>query len=319
MGLTSRRHLVYLEELDTAGAPRMNEQGTMNLGPVLIMFGTPEQRARYLPNILSGEHIWCQGYSEPNAGSDLASLRTEGRIDGDRLVLNGQKIWTSMASEANHMFALVRTDKSVRKQAGLTFVMFAMTQPGVTVRPIRKLGGDTEFCEVFLDDVEAPLADVVGGLNNGWTVANGLLGSERLWAGSPRHSVKLLALLRKVARAAGGADDPVFRDRLARLEMDVLDCGALYERNVRQLETGRAFGYEASMLKIWQCETYRRIAELMVEVAGSGGALLGAAASGAAGVDVVHEFYESRLPTIYGGSVEIHRNILAKNVLKLPN
>jgi alkylation response protein AidB-like acyl-CoA dehydrogenase len=178
------------------------DQGLMNLGPVLIARGTDEQRQRFLPKILSGEHLWCQGYSEPNAGSDLASLRTEARIDGDEFVINGQKIWTSVAFDATHMFALVRTDKTVKKQAGISFVMIDMRQSGVTVRPIRNIAGHEELCEVFIDDVRTPRANLVGELNGGWNVAKALLGFERVWSGSPRQSTMALLRLEQLARPA---------------------------------------------------------------------------------------------------------------------
>ena len=164
MGLSPSKFLVYVEELERCGAPRVMDQGLMNLGPVLIARGSEAQRRKFLPKILSGEHLWCQGYSEPNAGSDLASLRTEARLEGDEFVINGQKIWTSVAFDANHMFALVRTDKTVKKQAGISFLMIDMDQAGVTVRPIRNIAGHDELCEVFLDNVRTPRDYLVGEL-----------------------------------------------------------------------------------------------------------------------------------------------------------
>lgn len=319
MGLGPSKVLVYMEELERSGAPRVMDQGLMNLGPVLIARGTPEQRARFLPKILSGEHTWCQGYSEPNAGSDLASLRTEARIEGDDFVINGQKIWTSVAFDATHMFALVRTDKTVKKQAGISFVMIDLRQPGVTVRPIRNIAGHEELCEVFLDDVRTPLANLVGELNDGWQVAKTLLGFERVWSGSPRQSTLALLRLEKLARATGKMADPVFRDRFAQITMDVLDAASAYERFAQIMRTGGSFGFEVSMLKIWATETCQRVTELMVEAAGDLGALGGEVDVAGVEMDVLYPFLDCRAFTIYGGSSQVQRNILAKNVLDLPS
>ena len=319
MGLTQSKVLVYMEELERSGAPRVMDQGLMNLGPVLIARGNDEQRRRFLPKILAGEHLWCQGYSEPNAGSDLASLRTEARIEGDEFVINGQKIWTSVAFDATHMFALVRTDKTVKKQAGISFVMIDMRQPGVKVRPIRNIAGHEELCEVFLDDVRTPVANLVGELNGGWNVAKALLGFERIWSGSPRQSTLALLRLEQLARASGKFADPVFRDRYAQVTMDVLDAGSAYERFAQIMRTGGSFGFEVSMLKIWATETCQRVTELMVEAAGDLGGLGGEVDVAGEAIDILYPFLDCRAFTIYGGSSQVQRNILAKNVLELPS
>ena len=319
MGLTQSKILVYLEELERSGAPRVMDQGLMNIGPLLIARGTDEQRQRFLPKILAGEHTWCQGYSEPNAGSDLASLRTEARIEGDEFVINGQKIWTSVAFDATHMFALVRTDKTVKKQAGISFVMIDMCQPGVTVRPIRNIAGHEELCEVFLDNVRTPVANMVGELNDGWNVAKALLGFERIWSGSPRQSMLALLRLQKLAQASGKIRDPAFADKLAQVTMDVLDSASAYERFAQIMRTGGSFGFEVSMLKIWATETCQRVTELMVEAAGDLGALLGDVDVDGEEMDILYPFLECRAFTIYGGSSQVQRNILSKNVLDLPS
>lgn len=318
MGLSQSKVLVYLEELERSGAPRVMDQGLMNIGPLLIARGTDEQRRRFLPRILSGEHTWCQGYSEPNAGSDLASLRTEARIEGDEFVINGSKIWTSVAFDANHMFALVRTDKTVKRQAGISFVLIDMRQSGVKVRPIRNIAGHEELCEVFLDDVRTPVSNLVGELNKGWDVAKALLGFERIWSGSPRQSMLALLRLKQLARASGKLEDPVFVDKLAQLTMDVLDSAAAYERFAQIMRTGGSFGFEVSMLKIWATETCQRVTELMVEAAGDLGALIGEVDVGGDAIDILYPFLDCRAFTIYGGSSQVQRNILAKNVLDLP-
>jgi len=319
MGLSQSKVLVYLEELERSGAPRVMDQGLMNIGPLLIARGTDEQRRRFLPRILSGEHTWCQGYSEPNAGSDLASLRTEARIEGDEFVINGQKIWTSVAFDATHMFALVRTDKTVKKQAGISFVMIDLRQPGVTVRPIRNIAGHEELCEVFLDNVRTPVANMVGGLNEGWNVAKALLGFERIWSGSPRQSMLALLRLEKLAGASGKMEDPVFADKITQVRMDVLDAASAYERFAQIMRTGGSFGYEVSMLKIWATETCQRVTELMVEAAGDLGALGSDVDVQGETMDILYPFLECRAFTIYGGSSQVQRNILARNVLDLPS
>ena len=319
MGLSQSKSLVYLEELERSGAPRVMDQGLMNIGPLLIARGTDDQRQRFLPKIISGEHTWCQGYSEPNAGSDLASLRTEAVIDGEEFVINGSKIWTSVAFDASHMFALVRTDKSVKKQAGISFVLIDMKQPGVTVRPIRNIAGHEELCEVFLDDVRTPVTNLVGELNRGWDVAKALLGFERIWSGSPRQSMLALLRLEQLARASGKMADPAFVDKYTQVTMDVLDSASAYERFAQIMRTGGSFGTEVSMLKIWATETCQRVTELMVEAAGELGTLSGEVDVDGQSIDVLYPFLDCRAFTIYGGSSQVQRNILSKNVLDLPS
>lgn len=318
MGLSAVKQLIYLEEYERSGAPVMQTQSLTNLGPILIARGSEEQRRKYLPKIISGEHVWVQGYSEPNAGSDLANLRTEARLEGDEFVINGQKTWTTMGFDGTHMFALVRTDKSVKKQAGISFLMFSMDQPGITVRPIRDISGGEEFCEVFLENVRAHRSDLVGELNGGWDIAKTLLGFERVWSGSPRQSLIALARLEKVAKANGSWSDRAFQDRYIQLVFDVQDLAAMYERLVRSLGVGKGFGLESSLLKMTATETAQRITELLLEVAGADGALEGYVDINGEHIDLMTPFLESRAPTIYGGSNQIQRNILARRWLGLP-
>ena len=183
MGLSPGKQLIFLEEKERHGCSRFNEMGMTMLGPLLIRYGTREQQDYYLPKILTGEHIWCQGYSEPNAGSDLASLRTEAMLDGDEWVVNGQKIWTSLAMDANWIFLLVRTDKQAKKQDGISFLLVPMDSPGITVRPITNIDMGDEFCETFFDNVRVPKGNMVGQINKGWTMAKNLLGFERIGSG----------------------------------------------------------------------------------------------------------------------------------------
>lgn len=318
MGLSPVKQLIYIEEYERHGAPVMQTQSLTNLGPILIARGTDAQRRKYLPRIISGEDVWVQGYSEPNAGSDLAALRTEARLEGNEFIINGQKIWTTMGFDGTHMFALVRTDKAAKKQAGISFVMFDMNQPGISVRPIRDISGGEEFCEVFLQDVRAHSTDLVGDINGGWEIAKTLLGFERVWSGSPRHSLIALARLERCARANGTWADPVFRDRHSQLVFDVRDLSAMYERLVRSLGAGKGFGLEASLLKVTATETSQRITELLLELAGSDGSAQGPVTIGGELIDPVLPFLESRAPTIYGGSNQIQRNILARQWLGLP-
>ena len=239
-------------------------------------------------------------------------------IDGDEFVINGHKIWTSMAMEANHLFALVRTDKTVKKQAGISFVMIDMNQPGVTVRPIRNIAGHEELCEVFLDNVRTPVENLVGQLNDGWQVAKALLGFERVWSGSPRQSMLALLRLEKVARLNGRINDPVFQDKLTQITFDVQDGASAYERIAQIMRTGGSFGSEVSVLKIWATETCQRVTELLLEASGDAGMMLGDVGFGEERVNVLHPFMDCRAFTIYGGSNQIQRNILVKSVLNLP-
>jgi alkylation response protein AidB-like acyl-CoA dehydrogenase len=318
MGLKQSKHLIYLEEWTRNGLPRVMEQGVLNIGPALIANGTEEQITEFLPKIFTAEHLWCQGFSEPGAGSDLASLRTEARIQGDEFVINGHKIWTSGALDANHIYVLARTDKDVKKQLGISFIMMDMRQPGITVKPIVTMAGDAEFAEVFFDNARAPLKSLVGGLNKGWTVAKSLLGFERVWAGSPHMGRSAMDQLVQLAILTGKATDPVTLDRIAQLQLDLADGTAMYERLAQELRQGHSFGFEVSTLKIMATETYARITELLVELAGERGGFAGEVAFGDGHSGVLRAFLSARTPMIYGGTVQIHRNMLTKGVLGLP-
>jgi len=319
MGLEPSKLLAFIEEQERWGIARAPDMGLVMVGPLLIKHGTDAQRSYYLPKILAGEHIWCQGYSEPNAGSDLASLRTEAVLDGDHFVVNGQKTWTTLAQDATHMFLLARTDKQAKKQAGISFLLVDMQTPGITVRPIRNIAGHEEFCEVFLDNVRVPRENVVGALNQGWTIAKALLSFERIFLGSPKQSQYALQRLTETARHCGLFADPAFRDRYTRLKCDVLDLETLYGRYAAQVKRGETLGPDVSLLKIFATETYAKLTELLLESIGSAGAELGGQAFGTHKVDPMSLFYTARPATIYGGSNEIQRNIVAKAVLGLPD
>lgn len=318
MGLEAAKLLIFYEEQQRYGVNRGRDMGIQMVGPLIIKFGTEAQKDYWLPRILSCEDIWCQGYSEPGAGSDLANLRTSAVIDGDDFVINGQKIWTTMAHDATHIFMLVRTDPDApKKQQGISFVLASMDQPGVDVRTITTLAGETEFCEVFFDNARTPRANLVGEINKGWSMAKALLSFERIFIGSPGLAQNALGQLETFARGRGAFDDPVFRDRYAEAALDVEDHAALYSRFADQLKRGETLGADVSMLKIWVTETYQRISELMIEVAGPDGGSIGPLQVGNVGVDVLASFYKARPTTIYGGSNEIQRNILSKAVLGL--
>jgi len=288
------------------------------MGPLLMPHGSPEQQSTYLPPALSGEHIWCQGYSEPESGSDLASLKTSAVRDGDEFVINGQKIWTTLAQDATHMFCLVRTDAEAKPQAGISFVLIDLNVTGITIRPIRNMAGDEEFCEVFFDDVRIPVQNLVGKLNDGWTIAKALLSFERIFIGSPKQSQHALSRLHELADARQLREDPVFVDRLTRLELDVADLESLYKVFADVMRRGDTLGPDVSLLKIWASETVCRLSEFMLEAAAESGAQVGAIDCNGPSIDILSHYYNARPTPIYGGSNEIQRNILAKHVLKLP-
>ncbi|MGE3246503.1 MAG: acyl-CoA dehydrogenase, partial [Beijerinckiaceae bacterium] len=214
MEATIPERIILIEELGDAGAPEISGQAIGHLGPILQRFGTPEQKAQHLPGMVSGDVLWCQGYSEPSSGSDLASLRTRAARDGDHFVINGQKIWTTWAHYADWMFCLVRTNPDVKKQAGITFILIDMKTPGITPRGIRTITGEDEFAEVFFDDVRVPVANVVGEIDAGWTVATALLEQERLNGSNPQKAGHLLGKIKRAAHHSAIMQDAGFRDRL---------------------------------------------------------------------------------------------------------
>ena len=320
MGLSPAKHMIYVEEWGKLGCPRIPDHGIGLVGPLLIEHGDERQKAHYLPRILSGEDVWCQGYSEPNAGSDLASLRSEAVLDGDEFVVNGQKIWTTLALCANWIFMLVRTDKEAKpRQKGISVLLVDLTSPGVRVRPIANLRGETDFCEVFFDDVRVPKENLVGRLNEGWSIAKSVLGHERIFLGTPTRPEYALSRLETLARARGAFDDPAFRSRYARLRLDLYDLGSAFERFAKVLRAGGTLGADVSMLKIFTTELYQRITEEMLLIAGEEARFADDLDAGNVAVDAMNLFLDSRAPAIFGGSNEVQRNILAKAVLRLPD
>ena len=317
MELPPAKLLAFIEEFEQYGVARMPDQGMLMIGPVLIRYGTPEQRARYLPKILSGEHIWCQGYSEPNAGSDLASLRTAAVRDGDEFVVTGQKIWTTLAHDATHIYVLVRTDPAAKKQEGISLLLVDIKSPGVKVRPIPNMAGDTEFCEVFFDAVRVPCSDLVGELNRGWAIAKSLLGFERIFVGSPKTCQYALAQLDTLARTLELYQDAAFAARYVELQLDVTDLSAAYGHFADIVKRGAELPASVSLLKIWATETYSRICALLNESAAEHGGDHAVASAGFV-VNAVAPLMNAMLTTIYSGTNEIQRNIIAAAVLRFP-
>ena len=326
------RRYIFEEELGAAPTPRIITFGVKMVAPVIIAFGTDAQKARYLPRILSSEDWWCQGYSEPGSGSDLASLRTRAELDGDHYIVNGQKAWTTLAQYADMIFCLVRTSSEGRKQEGITFLLIDMNSPGITVRPIVTMEGGREINDVFFDDVRVPVENRVGEEGKGWTYAKFLLGHERVGIADVPRSKRELEQLRAIAAAeqAGGrplAEDERFREHVARIEIDLMALEYTALRVLAAESAGRTPGAEASLLKIRGTEIHQEITELAFEAAGhyalvyEPGARRGGANLPGIGpqyaASTALRYFNYRKSSIYGGSNEIQRNIIAKAVLGL--
>ncbi len=318
MGLNPAKHIIYVEEWARLGCPRIPDHGIGLVGPLLLRFGTEEQKAHFLPKILTGEHVWCQGYSEPGSGSDLASLRTSAVREGDEFIVNGQKIWTTLAHCANWIFLLVRTTKSEKKQQGITVLLVDMTSPGVVVRPIPNLREEADFCEVFFDNVRVPVKNVVGEIDQGWTLAKAVLGHERIFLGAPSRPEYALTRLETLAEARGAFNDPAFRSRFAKLRLDLYDLSSAFERFARELRKGGDLAADVSVLKLFTTELYQRITEETLDMAGEEARFADDLPAGTVDIDAMNLFLDARAPAIFGGSNEIQRNILAKAVLGLP-
>ena len=318
MGLNPTKRILMSDVFDAHGCSRYADNAVLMTGPMLIKFGTPAQREYFLPKILSGEHIWCQGYSEPGSGSDLASLRTQAVRTAEGWTITGQKIWTSRANQAQWCHMLARTDKDAPKpQDGISYFMVPLDAPGVTIRPILTLSLQDDFCEVFFDNVQVPADALVGEVNKGWSITKALMGGERLFLGAAAQSFNALALLRQVAKAAGCWGESAFMQSYARMAADLADHNSLYEAALEKVRAGGELGPEGAMLKVSQTEMYKRIAALAVEIAGPYGGV-SQANGGINGIQAASTFLASMAGTIYGGSSEVQRNILAKQVLQLP-
>jgi alkylation response protein AidB-like acyl-CoA dehydrogenase len=319
-GLTPTRRFILTEELELAGTPSLSPFGLSMVGPAIMQFGNPEQQARFLPKILSGEEVWCQGYSEPGAGSDLASLRTTAADDGDAFVVNGQKTWTTYAQYADWIFCLVRTDGNVKKQAGISFVLIDMRTPGVEARPMLTIGHTPAFCDTFFENVRVPKTQLVGPLHGGWTVAKALLGHERTLIAAVGHSQRAIRRVKRIAAAHGLLDDASWRGRIARLEIQLRALQMANYRALAGAALGHAPGPESSILKLRGSEILQRAFELAMDIMGPD-ALAWFNEPGVVPEleqSVASSYCYNRATTIYGGSNEIQKNIIAKLILGLP-
>jgi alkylation response protein AidB-like acyl-CoA dehydrogenase len=329
-GWTPLQRFIFEHELGSAPTPPIVAFGVTMVGPVIIAFGNAEQKARYLPRILASEDWWCQGYSEPEAGSDLAGLRTRAARDGDHYVVNGTKTWTTYAQYADMMFCLVRTGGEGKKQEGISFLLLEMKSPGITVRPIVTMDGGAEVNQVFFDDVRVPVANRIGEEGKGWTYAKYLLGHERTNIARTGFSRRLLRRLKSIARTEQSQgrpliEDEAFRAKIAAVEIELLALEATVLRQVSGETAGNPPGPESSILKIEGSLIQQRLGELLME------------AVGAYAMPFVPEWFEPgwneepigpdyaaplaafyfnwRKTSIYGGSNEIQRNIIAKHML----
>src|SRR5438105_11422300 len=322
------RQYIFEEESAAAGAPRLLPFGLKMVGPVIMRFGNAAQQKRFLPRILSGEDWWAQGYSEPGAGSDLASLKTRAERKDDHYVVNGQKTWITLAQHANWIYCLVRTDPAVKKQAGISFLLIDMKSRGVTVRPITLLDGSHEVNEVWFEDVDVPVENLIGDENGGWTYAKFLLAHERTNIAGVGASQRELARLKRIASEARKdgnplIEDPAFAARLAQVEIELM---ALEITNLRVLAAEverRAPGAEASLLKIRGSEIQQDLSELMMKAVGPYALPLGPERSGSAAIGPAHAsglgaaYLNLRKASIYSGSNEIQKNIIAQTILGL--
>ena len=325
--LSTEEYVVLTEEMRRINArPPLSGMGVIMIGPTLLEHGTPEQKARHLPPIARGEFAWCQGYSEPSAGSDLASLRTRADDAGDHFVINGQKIWTSGAQYADWMFCLVRTNHDVPKHDGISFVLLTMHQPGVRVRPIRLINGMSPFCETFFDNAIARKEDLVGRLNKGWTVGKRLLQHERSGMASLvggraiGPSGSLLETAREfIGEENGRIADPAWREKILRHNVNQHAFRLTQMRTVRAASGGETPGATTSIFKMYGTELQQEKSELMCQLKGVEGFEMSAGPSSANATEWTRTWLGNRAASIYSGSNEIQRNIIAKRVLGLPD
>ncbi len=331
-GWTPMQRHIFDEELAAGSTPMLIPFGLHMVAPVIMAFGTEAQKSHYLPRILSSEDWWCQGYSEPGAGSDLASLTTRAVADGEDYIVNGQKTWTTYAQHADWMFTLVRTAGEGKPQEGISFLLIDMTSPGISIKAIRTYDGGAEINEVFLADVRVPRANLVGEENKGWTCAKFLLGHERTGIAAVGRSKKQLARLKEIARAeqSGGrplAEDPRFAERIASIEIDLMALESVVLNTLDEEARGNPPGPGSSLLKIKGTEIQQGLTELLFEAIGPYAAPYIPEAfepgwnEAPIGPDyamaLAPTYFNWRKASIYGGSNEIQKNIIAKMVLGL--
>ena len=334
-GWTAVQKHLFEEECAMAGAPRIVPFGPVMVAPVIMAYGNKEQQERFLPGIASGEVWWSQGYSEPGSGSDLASVRTKAERQGDKYIVNGQKTWTTLGQHGEWMFNLVRTSNEGKPQTGISFLLIDMKSPGVSVRPIKLLDGEVEVNDVFFDNVEVPVENLIGEENKGWTYAKHLLSHERTNIADVNRAKRELERLKRIAKAEGVYDDMRFRDQIALLEVDIVALEMMVLRVLSMEKSGKNPLDIAGLLKIKGSEIQQRYTELMMLAAGpyslpyifeameagwQGGQAAAAGLQGFPGSEVANatlapSYFNYRKTTIYGGSNEVQRNIVAQTVL----
>jgi alkylation response protein AidB-like acyl-CoA dehydrogenase len=325
-GATLIEQTIFIEEMARASAPPLiNVLGLSLLGPTLIQYGTEDQKRRFLANIMSADEIWCQGYSEPNAGSDLAALRSEAKLEGDHFIVNGQKTWTSFGHYADWCFAVVRTDQDAPKHKGLTYMLIDMRSPGVRVRPLKQMTGESEFNEVFFENVSVPVEQVVGRVNDGWNIAIATLMFERGTLGASlqitfkRQIERLIELSRKLTRNGRPAsEDPVIRQKLAQIYAEIEIFRLNQMRTLTRMSKTGVPGPEGSIQKIFWSEMNQRMQQTAMELLGPYGQLTRESEYAPDHGTWAHAYLRSRGNTIEAGTSEIQRNIIGHFVLGLP-
>jgi alkylation response protein AidB-like acyl-CoA dehydrogenase len=324
-GWDQRQRVIFDEVMAECDCPPQYHHGLRHLGPVIIEFGTPEQQARFLPGILNGEDWWCQGYSEPGAGSDLASLRTTARLEGDEYVVEGQKTWTSHAHESDWMYTLVRTSKEAKKQQGISLLLIPLNSPGITIRPIRTIDGWHHVNEVFLDQVRVPVANRIGAEGQGWTYGKFLLERERLGGANiaPHHKAleRVRALVAQELKGEGRrAERELLQHRLLRAEAELLGASELGRESVEAVIEGRSLGMLPAIIKLSTSVTMQTISQVALDAVGERLAPRFRRIEGegpnaeAAGIEWVQNYMYARVRTIYGGSSEVQKNVIAKQL-----
>lgn len=310
---------IFQEEYQHAHAPtRLNRMGLGLIGPTIIEFGTDEQKERWLPGILSCDELWCQGFSEPEAGSDLAAIRTRGTIDGGDLILNGQKTWTSLSIFADWMFALVRTGEPFERHRGLTYVLIPMTSTGIELRPIRQLHGEPGFSEVFFTDVRIPISYVIGEIGQGWRIAMATLGYERgTGLGEHVRFTQSVEELARLARRVGNDRDPIVRDAIAARYVDAQVYQRFMQNLVASIAAGVDIGSRSSLVKLYWSEMDARIHETALTILGPLAELDDAPAS-LVGPRFHRNYWHARASRIFAGTSEIQKNIISERLLGLP-
>lgn len=326
-GATLVERGIFAEEMARARAPEsLNIIGQNLAGPTILRHGTEDQKKRFLPRIISSDDIWCQGFSEPNAGSDLASVRTRAELRGDKFVVNGQKVWTSFAQYSQWCFALVRTDPEAPKHKGLSFLLIDMSSPGISIRPLRQISGESEFNETYFDDVEVPVENIVGEVNEGWKIAMTTLAYERgpedCLGRQVRFKQELDQLIEVAStRPSGGGvatDDTVVREKLGRSIAEVEAMRLIALRSFSRYASGDNRGPDASLIKLYWSHAAQRMYENALDVLGPEAVLAGGDPRAAAGGRFQMSWLQSKAFTIYSGSSEIQRNIIGERMLGLP-